>query len=176
VCAQFISTDKYIAKTLACPSVKIYLDITKNKKPVYLITGIKVARGVTLESKHTRVKGFKASLGLAYPGIPVEGGPEAGVKKTVEEGVSFEGSSDFVIAVRVERIKPGSTEGKLHTRGAKMEDSEGTKSEPSFVREELGPDDVPRSQVMQGREADMEVGENGETTDTVWIVPEFDLV
>lgn len=142
------------------------IHIESTKRPVFLITGIKVARGVSLESTKTRTKGLKVKLGFAPPGTPVEGGPETGAKKTVEDGLTFEGSSDFIIGVRVEKLKDGSTEGKLYTKGATMQDE----NVGGFIKRG-NPDEEdlpPGFNIIPGREVDKEDDE-----DTAWIIPKL---
>lgn len=125
-----------------------------------------MARGVSLESTILRTNGLKVRLGFAHPGTIVEGGPETGAKKIVENSLAFEASSDFVIGVRVEKLRGRSAEGKLYTKGATMQDeNEGRCIE---VGDPCQDDVFPGFKILQGREADKEDGE-----DTDWIVPSF---
>lgn len=89
---------------VAAPPVKAFLQAGGRTAAVYIVTGLKIGIGGALVSGSSRERGVRLKLGLAYPGVPVEGGPEVGWRRRVEEGLAFEGSSDFVVAFRARKI------------------------------------------------------------------------
>lgn len=107
---QFFPREQYFRRCVEAAGVRRFLEKSRYRKPVYIITGLKVVKGA-------RAKNFKASslegeLGINVDatvwtggGIPVAGGP--GVSGTVsrKQGTSWEGSSDFVLAYRVQKLK-----------------------------------------------------------------------
>ena len=86
-----------------------YLDKSRYRKPVYIITGLKTVTGAKAKSLKSRAVG--GNLGVEVDGtiwsggtVPIGGGP--GVEGITEkkEGTTWEGSSDFVFAFRVRKV------------------------------------------------------------------------
>lgn len=158
--------------------MQTYLSITKQSKPVYLVTGLKVARGVSMESSRSVNTGARLKLGYAHPGVPVEGGPDLGVTRTRAEGVSFQESSDFVIAVRVEKIvidKKGTGQAKttLHVKGATMEDEDkGHKGKTTeFVVEDVEKDELSGLATVFQSTGFVSRNAGDEDAEEAWMVP-----
>lgn len=175
---KFILTPAYVEKVFAAPAVQTYLSVTKRAKPVYVVTGLKVARGASMESSRSVTKGARLKLGFAHPGVPIEGGPDVGVSRTREEGVSFQESSDFVIAVRVEKIvvdKKGTRQAKttLHVKGATMEDDDkgqkGKKTE--FVMEDVEKDELSALAAVFQSTGFVSRNARDEDSQEAWMVP-----
>ncbi|KAI1390036.1 uncharacterized protein F4822DRAFT_400591 [Hypoxylon trugodes] len=133
----FNPTDEYVKKSMETDGVKIYTNATKNKKPVFMITGIKIARGASLETKRSTTVGGRLKLGFSAPGMPGDIGPEAGLTKGQSVGESFEGSTDFILAIRVRQIKYKKAEivHDVYYRGATMMDG---KTGQEYELEDLG--------------------------------------
>jgi hypothetical protein len=98
----------YIEESLKGEGVKAYISATRCKKPIYMITGVKIARGAMVTGK--TVKSYqgmlKVSVGAtALTGVPVSGWPKIDTSNTKERGVRFESSSDYVFAYRVVKIQ-----------------------------------------------------------------------
>lgn len=74
------------------------------KKRLYMITGIRVARGAKLQQEASKTVGGDATVGVdlvTFTGAPVTAGPGVDFSNTKTEKYGFEGSSDFVYAYRV---------------------------------------------------------------------------
>ncbi|RDL37539.1 Uncharacterized protein BP5553_04972 [Venustampulla echinocandica] len=74
------------------------------RKRLYMVTGIRVARGAKLSQSSSKSVGIDAKAGLDLVnliGAPIAAGPKAGVKRGKDYETSFEGASDFVFAYRV---------------------------------------------------------------------------
>lgn len=89
-----------------------FLEKSRYRKPVYLVTGLKIARGVKLaRSVKLDAVGAEVSAEVdagVWTGVPVSGGPEVGVTRGRREGVTWEGDgpeNDFVFASRVWKVK-----------------------------------------------------------------------
>ncbi|KAF2809683.1 uncharacterized protein BDZ99DRAFT_532255 [Mytilinidion resinicola] len=97
---------EYVKASILQPTVKQYFEANPKKTP-YMIIGFKVARGAENIRKKLREGGADASVGIdgTMVGIPVSGGPKAGFSNTNSNSVGFGGSSDFVFAHRVRKIK-----------------------------------------------------------------------
>jgi hypothetical protein len=77
------------------------------RKPVFVVTGIKVARGARARSM--RIKGLAVETAVeadaaVWGGVPIAGGPGVGGVKETRREVGWEGRSDFVFAFRVKKV------------------------------------------------------------------------
>lgn len=93
---------------------EVVAQINRNKfnfrKRLYMITGIRIARGAKLQQKSSMSMGANAKVGvdLAALGVaPTTVGPAVDVTSTNSENHSFKNSSDFVYAYRVCEIHYG---------------------------------------------------------------------
>lgn len=103
----FQPDDVYIHQSLQNARVKSYFEQGWFRKPVYMITGLKVARGVTAKTSELEEYGFEGKLGVngTSTGVPVAGGPKGRWTSKNDEGVSFSRSSDFVFAFQLIKIR-----------------------------------------------------------------------
>ena len=176
----FFNPDQgYVEKSMQVPAVKRYMETARYKTPVYMITGLKVARGATLESSKTKSRRGKMILGVCgtAAAVPVEAGPKADVTTSKTEGMTFESSSDFVLAVRLRKIlyKKSYIIHKAHNKGATMldgdEDEEMTGREPFKV---LGLADED-ARVEDFEDENMEdmvmVNDKDDEEDFMWVIP-----
>lgn len=122
---SFSPTRPYVESVLKLPEVEEYITSSKCKVPVYMVTGLKIARGASLRAGSEQ--SFQSTAALEMPADTARIGPEARFAQTNIRQESFEGSSDFVLAFRVQRIrfqKVGPDvhirDVKTHTKGAKM--------------------------------------------------------
>jgi hypothetical protein len=66
----FDPTLAYLEESINAPSVDQYIKEHKFKKPVYMVTGVKIARGGSVKEKHSNKLGRKAKIGFGPPGLP----------------------------------------------------------------------------------------------------------
>ncbi|KAK8116356.1 hypothetical protein PG984_012858 [Apiospora sp. TS-2023a] len=101
----FYPSPTYVSKCMALSDVDEYMKAFNYKRAVYLVTGLKVARGATVRMESAfEVKG-KLDLGLNNPGgASVQVGPRT--ESTVESKPSteFKGSSDLIIGIQCLKI------------------------------------------------------------------------
>ncbi|KUJ09274.1 uncharacterized protein LY89DRAFT_676086 [Mollisia scopiformis] len=104
---HFQPNKKYIFDSLGDSEVKAYIEEGLWKKPVYMITGVKIARGfsVTTEKKKSNGGEGKAGVDTTSIGIPVQVGPEVKVVYTKKEKMTFKKSTDCVFAYRLIKIQ-----------------------------------------------------------------------
>ncbi|KAF2633124.1 hypothetical protein BU25DRAFT_406379 [Macroventuria anomochaeta] len=100
----------YIDRCVRADGVIRYLDRTWFRKHVWVVTGIKVVRGggiSTTQSSTTDVALGVQADGTAISGgaVPVGGGPEVCAGRKSKFNVSWNGSTDFVLAYKVSKIK-----------------------------------------------------------------------
>jgi hypothetical protein len=110
--------------------VQRYLEKSRYRKPVYIVTGLKTVRGAKVESRRARFLEGSVSAevdGTAWTGAPVSGGLEAARKMGDRVALAWEGATDFVFAFRVQKVtverKTGAGRSEDYKRGA-MLDSE----------------------------------------------------
>jgi hypothetical protein len=74
-------------------------------KPVYMVTGIKVAKDFKLEGEKSRTNGFSAEAsGEVVPEVSIGAG--GGVQRTNRVADAFEADSDIIFAYQLIKIKP----------------------------------------------------------------------
>ncbi|KAF2872787.1 hypothetical protein BDV95DRAFT_398418 [Massariosphaeria phaeospora] len=102
-----MEAEAYLEEALRAPNVARFIEKSKLRKPVYVITGLKIVRGGKIKSSKDRARGGTLSVGLDGTALaaPVEVGPEFELQKGKGESVEWGSSDDFVFAYRLSRIK-----------------------------------------------------------------------
>jgi hypothetical protein len=112
----------FVKDSALAPAVKLFIRQHDFKKSVYMITGVKIARGADVALTRSREAGthMKAGVNGTTAGAPVAVGPEVTVSSKNSETTSFGGSSDFVFAYRLREIyyEKGQIKHKEHNKGA----------------------------------------------------------
>lgn len=163
---------EYMEESMNQDDVKDHV-VGSGYDPVYMVTGLKTARGPSVRmSKSKKLKGT-VELGLHEPGgLPIELGPKFNISKEKRQEMGFEDSTDFIIGIRVKKLMykkhwltraKGALLAKEHYKGATMVDDDVVKK-PSDEVVDLGDDDTD-DQIQVETE---EVG--GETLETAWVV------
>jgi hypothetical protein len=115
----FLPDDEYFSQVLEDAGAKAYLHVHRGKQPIYLITGIKIARGASVVTESSRDQSVKGDLkvDLTTVGAPVDLGPDASLRSEEKKGISYGGSTDYIFAYRLTRIKKkeGQTEPKIES-------------------------------------------------------------
>lgn len=99
-------TAKYVEESVLSDPIAQYIIANDFKKPVYMITGAKIARGADVALANSKEAGTHVRAGVdGIPGgIPGKAGPEVTISSKDSEKTSFGGSSDFVFAYRLRKI------------------------------------------------------------------------
>ncbi|KAI1334570.1 hypothetical protein F5Y15DRAFT_289116 [Xylariaceae sp. FL0016] len=142
---QFLPEQGYIRGCVSAASVRHYLEKSHYRKPIYIITGIKIARGAAARTTQKRGVDGSASVELdatAWTGVPVGAGPGIGTSKSKSQSTAWEGSSDFVFAFRVRKILVDRKTGAVkkeedYKRGAMLRLGESIKQEIEIVEKEV---------------------------------------
>jgi hypothetical protein len=172
----FNPKQKYVEKSMQVPAIKRFMEAARYKTPVYMITGLKVASGASLESSKTKNHGSMLTLEAhGTPiAIPAAMGSKAGVAKSKTESMSFASSSDFVIAFRLRKIlyKKCNITHRAHNKGATMLDGDddlGTVDRKYF--EVLGvADEDATAEDFEDMEDMVTVFEKDDE-DSMWVIP-----
>ncbi|RSL41638.1 hypothetical protein CEP54_015752 [Fusarium duplospermum] len=144
----FLPDDDYFAKVLEDAGVQAYLEVHNWRKPVYLITGVKIARGASVSTENSTERSAQGELKVdaTSVGAPVDAGPEASWDSQKKKSISYGGSTDYIFAYQLTRmtLKKGGKEPKNqgYVKGAVYEkgeerDAEEVKARDAFDIEEL---------------------------------------
>ncbi|KAL1596527.1 hypothetical protein SLS60_009174 [Paraconiothyrium brasiliense] len=108
---QVNPTDAYLQKCVEDDRVRLFLDNAAIfRKPIYIITGVKIAKGVRAKSQASTSAGVM--LGVQVDGtvlsggaIPIGGGPSMETESSQGTTVSWETSQEFVLAYRLSKVR-----------------------------------------------------------------------
>ena len=105
---SFSPTTEFIGKCVEQKEVKTWIK-ARRKKPLYMITGIKVAQNAQLQMEGKSSTTFEAGIGvgsIVTPGVPISVGSSVSISRTVISG--FESASyntNFVFAYKLQKLK-----------------------------------------------------------------------
>jgi len=109
VTRYFVPDDTFIAKCLCSTTVKAYTKAHRWRS-IYMITGIKIAHGATMETTAEDGHGIEGKVDVdgTPSGVPVGGGPTAKYEQKKTRTVKFGSGEEFILAYQLLRIKPKS--------------------------------------------------------------------
>lgn len=128
----FLPEEDYLARALEDPGVQAYLQVHNWRKPVYLVTGIKTARGASVRTDNKTMRSTRMELkaDATAVGANIDVGPEVSWDLGNKRDVSYGGSTDYIFAYQLTMMKPkkkgNSFQNRRFVRGAlyeKCEDS-----------------------------------------------------
>lgn len=93
-----------MAETLASPNVYAFIQVTKKKAPLYMITGIKVAAGASLSKNKGKVTSVTGEGGATEHHSMTQAGGRASFTSEDKAAASFESSTEFILGYRVRKI------------------------------------------------------------------------
>jgi hypothetical protein len=112
----------------AASQVDAYIKSSEFSSPVYMITGVMIARGAAIAETRSNELGthMRAGFDGTPAGAPAGGGPEVTLSSKSVDGVSYGGSSDFVFAYRLREIvyEKGFMQSKPYYEGGLYVDEE----------------------------------------------------
>jgi hypothetical protein len=121
----FIPSQAYLEASVNAPEVRRYLDGSRWRKPLYMVTGIKVARNAAVASSGAAGSSGRVDSQVdgTSAGIPLAAGFAGRARREDARSTSFR-SAGFLLAVELRKIKYRKgklTESKPHTKGAMFE-------------------------------------------------------
>jgi hypothetical protein len=128
---QFIPNEDYLKRCVDGIAVRRFLETARYRKPVYVITGVKIVSGA--QGATSTLRAVDGMVGAQVDGtvltggmVPVGGGPEFRRGKATKSAVSWGGSTDFVFAYKVSEVRVSKSGEVKHeqeyTKGALYED------------------------------------------------------
>lgn len=130
VTTYFDPTDEWVARCLAAKTVQEYIVGSGYRKPVFIITGLKVATNLVFGSEAAQNVNVDTKVGVSVPQTPVTVGIEGTVNTDKTQSLGFQ-SSDIVVGFRVKKYqykrkslfgRERKLVGELLTKGAEMLD------------------------------------------------------
>jgi hypothetical protein len=100
----FSPTEAYMKNSLELPNVAVFVNVTRMKVPVYMVTGIKVAVGAKLSKAKTKTTQVYGEGGLTDYHSGTSAGGRAGYTSEDTTAGGFDGSKPFVLGFRVRKI------------------------------------------------------------------------
>ena len=102
----FTPDRRFVETSMEGDDVRDFLRKSKFKANVYMITGIKIARGASVTYTKLREKGLHVQIGIdATPmGVPIGLGPNIKVKGGLKESTTFKSAEGFVFAYRLREL------------------------------------------------------------------------
>jgi len=125
----------YMDESVFDDYVQAYFEVAK--KPVYMITGLKIARGSVVETKEKKEYGGDGKLGIDLKpvAVPLTFGPKGEFKNQKERTVGWGGSTDYIFAYRLTRIrsrKYGTYKTDKFNKGAVFDKDGGREEDEGF--------------------------------------------
>jgi len=119
----FIPTQEYVEQSVKDPKAREFFIENNFSERLYMVTGLKIARGASSTSSFMRKRGFNAHVELDGTnwGIPGSIGPGIETRNDAKVAENFENADDFVFAFRLREIKvteKGKTTHTQHNDGA----------------------------------------------------------
>ncbi|KLU88799.1 hypothetical protein MAPG_07782 [Magnaporthiopsis poae ATCC 64411] len=98
----FTPTRAHIEASVAAPEVQMYLNLQpkKQKAPIYMVTGIKVAHKAMLWTTKSRAQGLEGDASATEPQTGTGAGFRAAFKRETAAQDSFDASDDFILGIR----------------------------------------------------------------------------
>ena len=154
----FSPTMEFIGECLEHREVKAWTR-ARRRKPLYMVTGIKVAQGAQLKMGQRNPSPFNVgaelgSIGIGVDvvaaGVPVSVGPSVSVSKTVISGFeSASYSTDFVFAYKLRKLNFSEIKPYLRTHDAGAKRKSQDAAAVPFSPTKAAPDQPPTSEPPQ---------------------------
>lgn len=100
-------SEEYVQKAVQSEDVKFFLASSLFRKPLYLVTGLKIVRGAS-QRRPSKAFSVGTAVGNVAGGVPIGVGVGAEFARSRSESKSFEKPSDFIFApLKAEEVDVG---------------------------------------------------------------------
>ncbi|RSL53567.1 hypothetical protein CEP54_010306 [Fusarium duplospermum] len=131
----FNPTKSYMSEAMKDPAVLSFMNSSRLRVPVYMVTGLKVAQGASSTSGTSQSAAVEANTGLAL-GTPVEVGLKGGYARNAEAEESWVSLGDIIVAFRVTKMwlnRHGEAQSEPYTKKAQMLSTTSSSPEPEYT-------------------------------------------
>lgn len=166
----FNPSQKYLEESMKQDDVHDYI-VGSGFDPVYVVTGLKTARGPAVRMFRSKSRNAKVEMGVQGPtGLPIELGPRFNISREARQEMGFEDSTDFIVGIRVRKVMykkhwltraPGTFAAAEYNKGATMVDEDFVEDEGEIV--DLG-------DTSDGETEVEECVNEGSVPETIWLV------
>ena len=104
---RFTPSTAYIAKTAADPAVRSHLKVGGLSAKVFVITGVKIAKDVTITTTEDTSKDTTVQIGVDIPASQITVGPKVTLNPTVHRTHTKTIAGPIVFAFQVEKLRVG---------------------------------------------------------------------
>ncbi|PCD31899.1 hypothetical protein FGRA07_09898 [Fusarium graminearum] len=101
---SFNPTDSYIEASMEDSNVKRFMRSSRFRKPIYMVTGLKIARAAFRTSSTNSLLAVEHDTSLLPPGAPVAVGGTVRCSISDDQGEKWDRSTDFILAFKVKKI------------------------------------------------------------------------
>ncbi|KAF4450006.1 major facilitator superfamily MFS-1 [Fusarium austroafricanum] len=132
----FNPTESYMNQSMQDPGVRVFTHMNWRRLSVYMVTGLKVARGASSTSSTSKVVAMEHDTSLLPSGAPVAVGVKAGYASGMNQGERWDRSTDFILAFKVKKIwlnREDEVQHQPYTKKAVMQDGTAADSEIAFT-------------------------------------------
>ena len=122
----FSPSKEYMDESLGDANVTTYVEDTQKKQPLYMVTGYMYVEGAKLSRADTKSTEVGGEASATDPATQSSMGGKAGYKDSSSSGAGFNGSTSFILGLRVRKIwwkKDGERQMSDKVAGATLEDS-----------------------------------------------------
>ncbi|QPC79153.1 hypothetical protein HYE68_009905 [Fusarium pseudograminearum] len=133
---SFNPTDSYIEASMEDSNVKRFMRSSWFDAPVYMVTGLKIARGASRTSSTSSLLAVEHDTSLLPPGAPVAVGGMARCSISDDQGERWDRSTDFILAFKVKKIwldRKNEFKHKGHRKMAIMQSETSSVLEVAFI-------------------------------------------
>jgi hypothetical protein len=118
----FVPSMQFVQQSIEQPAVQTFLKGSPSRTPLYIITGLRIARGITAGSsvKKDAMIGGQVSLDTSGAGVPLNVGPVLQHSRGTGEEVQWKCEGPLVFAYQLARVKPNKADwmAKSYNKGA----------------------------------------------------------
>ncbi|KAJ4012484.1 hypothetical protein NW752_008181 [Fusarium irregulare] len=159
----FNPTSSFIRDSMGDPGVQYYMKSSWFRYPVYMVTGLKVARGASSTSSSSSVVAVEHDTSLLLAGTPASVGMSSGYARNINHMEKWDTSTDFIVAFKVKKVwldRKDEVNYKGYNKRAVMRDgkpSEGEVTITVWSDDHLTPDEV--HEMLEMRDVTFEGGQ-----------------
>lgn len=118
----FAPSLQFVQQSIKQPAVQMYLNGTPGRTPLYIVTGLRVATGISAGTSMNKDKAISGQISVdaSGAGVPISIGPVAQHSRGNGEQVQWKCDGPLVFAYQLARIKPNKADwtAKSYKKGA----------------------------------------------------------
>jgi len=118
----FAPSMQFVRQSIEQPAIQMYLKGSPGRTPLYIVTGVRIAKGITAGTSVNKEKSIsgQVSVDASSTGVPISVGPVVQHSRGSGEEVQWKCEGPLVFAYQLARIKPNKADwtAKSYRKGA----------------------------------------------------------